>query len=71
MNTESESTYRMLVRSQEKGRTLLEILVFVLCVFSIVVVIWQFAQTSLETFEPGIAPCIACDASAAKLPAGG
>ena len=71
MNTESESTYRMLVRSQEKGRTLLEILVFVLCVFSIVVVIWQFAQTSLETFEPGIAPCIACDTSAPKLPTRG
>jgi hypothetical protein len=71
MNTKSESTYRMLVRSQEKGRTLLEILVFVLCVFSVAVVIWQFAQTSLETFEPGIAPCIACSTSASKLPTKG
>jgi len=68
MNTKSESTYRLLVRSQEKGRIALEILVFVLCIFSIVVVIWQFAQTSLETFEPGVAPCIACHTSAPKLP---
>jgi hypothetical protein len=68
MNTKSESTYRLLVSSQEKGRTALEILIFVLCIFSIVVVIWQFAQTSLETFEPGVASCIACHTSGPKLP---
>lgn len=54
------------MRSQEKSRTLLEILVFVLCVLSVGLVIWQFAQTSLETFEPGIAPCIVCHASGPK-----
>ena len=51
MNTKSESTYRLLVRSQEKGRTALEILIFVLCIFSVVVAIWQFAQTSLGNFR--------------------
>jgi hypothetical protein len=71
MNTKSESTYRMLMRSQEKGRTVLEIMVFVLCVFSVVVVIWQFAHTPLETSAPGVAPCIACETSAPKLPARG
>jgi hypothetical protein len=69
MNTKSESTYTLLVRSQEKGRTVLEILIFVLCIFSVVVVIWQFAQTPLESSAPGIAPCIACQTSAPKLPA--
>jgi hypothetical protein len=69
MNTKSESTYTLLVRSQEKGRTVLEILIFVLCIFSVVVVIWQFAQTPLESSAPGVAPCIACQTSAPKLPA--
>ena len=69
MNTKSESTYTLLVRSQEKGRTVLEILIFVLCIFSVVVVIWQFAQTPLESSTPGVAPCIACQTSAPKLPA--
>jgi hypothetical protein len=69
MNTKSESTYTLLVRSQEKGRTVLEILIFVLCIFSGVVVIWQFAQTPLESSAPGLAPCIACQTSAPKLPA--
>lgn len=59
------------MRSQEKGRTLLEIVVFVLCVFSIVVVIWQFAHTPLETSEPGVTPCIACDTSTSKVPVRG
>jgi hypothetical protein len=68
MNTKSESTYTLLVRSQEKGRTVLEILIFVLCIFSVVVVIWQFAQTPLESSAPGVAPCIACQTSAPKLP---
>jgi hypothetical protein len=71
MNTKSESIYRLLVRSQEKGRTALEILIFVLCIFSVVVVIWEFAQTSLAISEPGVAPCIACHTSAPKLPARG
>jgi hypothetical protein len=69
MNTKSESTYTLLVRSQEKGRTVLEILIFVLCIFSVVVVIWQFAQTPLESSAPGVAPCIACQTLAPKLPA--
>jgi len=61
----------MLVRSQEKGRTILEIVVFVLWIFSVVAVIWQFAQTPLETPAPGVAPCIACHTSDSKLPARG
>jgi len=69
MNTKSESTYTLLVRSQEKGRAVLETLIFVLCIFSVVVVIWQFALTPLEGSPPGVAPCIACQTSAPKLPA--
>jgi hypothetical protein len=70
MNTKSESTYKLLVRSQEKGRICLEILVFVLCISSVVVAIWQFARTPLETSGPGVSPCIACQTSPPKLPAG-
>jgi hypothetical protein len=71
MNTESESTYRMLVRSQEKGRTVLEILIFVLCIFSAVVMIWQFARTPLESSASDVGPCIACQTLTPKLPARG
>jgi hypothetical protein len=59
------------VRSQEKGRTALEILIFVLCFFSVVVVIWQFAQTPLGTPAPGVSPCIACQTSAPEVPVRG
>jgi hypothetical protein len=39
-----ESTYAMLIRAEEKPRTALEILLYVLCVLSAVAAIWQFAQ---------------------------
>ena len=71
MNTKSESTYRMLVSSQEKGRTVLEVVVFVLCILSVVAAIWQFAEIPVEASAPGVAPCIACDTSAQKLPVRG
>jgi hypothetical protein len=71
MNTKSQSTYTLLVRSQEKGRTVLEVVVFVLCILSAVAAIWQLAQTPLETSAPGVAPCIACNTATQKLPTRG
>ena len=61
MNTShEESTYALLVRSEEKGRTLLETFLYSLCILSAVAAIWQFAQQKVEISAPGIAPCIAC-----------
>ena len=39
-----ESTYALLVRSEEKPRTLLEVILYFLFVFSAIAAIWQFAS---------------------------
>ena len=43
MNNQFESAYAMLVRSEEKGRGILEILVYAVFTFSVVLSICQFA----------------------------
>ena len=43
-NNEFESTYALLVRSEEKSRSLLETLVYTLLILSAVFSIWQFAN---------------------------
>jgi hypothetical protein len=70
MNTNFESTYALVVRSQEKRRIALETLVYALFILSVVAMIWQFAQTPVNISAPGLEPGIACHTSAAKLPAG-
>jgi hypothetical protein len=42
-----ESTYALLVRSEEKKRNVLEILVYVLIILSAVFSIWQFANQTV------------------------
>jgi hypothetical protein len=44
MNTTHESTYALLVRSEEKSRGLLEVVLYTFFIFSAVASIWQFAQ---------------------------
>ena len=44
MNNQFESAYAMLVRSEEKGRGILEVLVYVVFAFSVVLSICQFAS---------------------------
>ena len=48
MNNQFESTYALLVRSEEKGRGVLEILVYVVFFLGVVLSIGQFAQTSAD-----------------------
>ena len=47
-NNEFESTYALLVRSEEKNRSNLETFVYVLLVLSAIFSIWQFAHQSLK-----------------------
>lgn len=47
MNDEFESTYALLVRSEEKSRSQLEIIVYLALVLSAVFSIWQFAHQSV------------------------
>jgi len=70
LNNQFESTYSLVVRSQEKGRGVLEVAVFVAFILSIVFSIWQFAQTPLTTPAPGTKPCVACHATTSEFRSG-
>jgi len=70
MNNQFESTYGMLVRSKEKGRGILEILVYAAVILSVVFSIWQFAETPLNVPAPGTDRCVACDTNKIQLRAG-
>ena len=59
MNDQFESTYALLVRSEEKGRGVLEILVYAVLVLGVVLTIWQFAQTPVKISAPGLEPRVA------------
>jgi hypothetical protein len=47
MNNQFESTYALLVRSEEKGRGVLEAVLYVAFILSAVLLIWEFAQSSV------------------------
>jgi hypothetical protein len=48
MNNQSESTYALLVRSEEKGRGVLEAVLYVAFILSAVLLIWEFALSSVS-----------------------
>jgi hypothetical protein len=70
MNT-NESTYALLVRSEseEKGRGVLETVLYVFFILSAIVSIWQFAQQPVAISAPGIeaARCMTCATSSAEF----
>ena len=47
-NNQFESTYALLVRSEEKGRGILEAVLYVAFILSAVVLIWEFAHSSVS-----------------------
>ena len=46
-NNQFESTYALLVRSEEKGRGVLEAVLYIAFILSAVVLIWEFAHSSV------------------------
>ena len=64
MNDQFESTYALLVRSEEKGRGVLEILVYAVFILGVVFSIWQFAQTPVKISAPRPEACVACHTTA-------
>jgi hypothetical protein len=58
MNNHQESTYALLVRSEEKSRGVLETLAYGTIILSVVVSIWQFAHHPVripgEETKPGV-----------------
>jgi hypothetical protein len=70
MNDKIESTYVLLVRSEEKGRGVLEIAVYAAIILSVVFSIWQFAQTPVTAPMPGTKPCVACHMTTSEFRSG-
>ena len=62
-NEHEESTYALLVRSEEKNRDLLEAAIYPLLIIGAVVAICQFAMqpVKLPAAESGPAPCAVMD----------
>jgi hypothetical protein len=53
-NNQFESTYALLVRSEEKGRGVLEAVLYVAFILSAVVLIWEFAHSSVSLPAVGL-----------------
>jgi hypothetical protein len=70
MNNQFESTYALLARSEEKGRGVLEILVYAVLILGVVLSIWQFVQTPVDISAPGLEPCVACHTTTTPPPVG-
>jgi hypothetical protein len=57
MKNESQSIYGLLVRSEEKGRSIMETAVYAMCILSAVVAIWQFVgQPAPLSYESLVSP---------------
>ena len=53
-NSQSESTYALLVHSEEKGRGVLETVIYIALILSAVVLIWEFAQSPVRVEGIGL-----------------
>jgi hypothetical protein len=65
MNTSQESTYALLVRSEEKNRGALETIVYALCILSAVAAIWQFALQPINVPAVGLTPHVVSNSAVA------
>jgi len=70
INNQFESTYALLIRSEEKRRGVLEIAVYAAFALSVVFTICQFAQMPLTTPAPGTKACVACHTTKSELRTG-
>ena len=59
LNAPRKSTYALLVKSEEKERSLFETFIYGLLVLSAVVGIWQFAHTRVATPFAANQPAVA------------
>jgi hypothetical protein len=69
MNNEHESTYALIVRSEEKSRSVLEIVLYAAFSLSTLVAIFQFAQQPVKVPAAGIQspPAIAAEVQSVGL----
>jgi hypothetical protein len=58
----NESTYALLIRSEEKSRNIIEMAICPILILGAVIAIWQFAQQPVNIPAAGLkgAGCVAC-----------
>jgi hypothetical protein len=56
MKNQQESTYALLMRSEEKSRTVLETVLYAFFILSAVVSIWQFAHQPVQLPAASVQP---------------
>src|SRR6266566_8601524 len=61
-NQHEESTYALLIRSEEKSRNVIEMAIYPLLILGAVIAIWQFAQQPVNIPAAGLKGpgCVAC-----------
>jgi hypothetical protein len=69
MNNQFESTYALLMRSEEKARSILEVLLYTAFILSAVAGIWQLVHTPVNITAPGLERCASCQISDTQIPA--
>ncbi len=52
----NESTYALIIRSEDKSRSILEVVLYAFFLLSAVVSIWQFAQQPVSVPAAGFSP---------------
>jgi hypothetical protein len=57
-----ESTYALLIRSEEKSRNVIEMAIYPILILGAVIAIWQFAQQPVSFPSTGLkgADCVVC-----------
>ena len=56
-----ESTYALLIRSEEKSRNVIEMAIYPILILGAVIAIWQFAQQPVNIPPAGLdGDCVAC-----------
>ena len=61
-NQHEESTYALLIRSEEKSRNVIEMAIYPLLILGAVIAIWQFAQQTVNIPPAGLdaGGCVVC-----------
>jgi hypothetical protein len=65
MTNNQESTYTLLVRSEEKSRSLLETFAYTSVFLSVIFAVWQIAAHPVKIPASGIESCVTCQTETA------
>jgi len=66
-NNQFESTYALLVRSEEKGRGVLEAVLYVAFILSAVLLIWEFAMSPVRIEAVGLEQAVVSQAARTQV----